>query len=367
MGSLLRTPLYDLHIQSSARMVPFAGYEMPVQYAGVLEEAKCVRSAAGLFDVSHMGQFRVRGKNVSEKVNALVTNDFSKVALGQAQYSLLLNESGFVIDDLVLYRRSEDEVFICVNASNRNADFRWMKDRLDGVDFEDLSDALSLLAVQGPASEAVIAACTPSGVARDLKYYHAIETRIFDSPCYLSRTGYTGEDGFEIYIENSLAKDLWNRLLELGKPQGLSPIGLGARDTLRLEMGYPLHGHEISTETHPFESGLSWVVKMKKSHFVGKSALEGILASGSKRQLKAFAVEDRRMARQGAKIFTPGKQLVGEITSGTFSPHLHHPIAMGFVDHSVKEEKDFLLEVRDQFVPMHVHPTPFVPSKVKKN
>lgn len=367
MASLLRTPLYELHLQSSARMVPFAGYEMPVQYAGVLEEAKCVRSAAGLFDVSHMGQFRVSGADAAEKVNALVTNDFSKTVLGQAQYSLLLNESGFVIDDLVLYRRSADEVFICVNASNREADFRWMKERLTGVEFEDLSDALSLLAVQGPAAESLIASCTPTGVAKNLKYYHAVDTQIFGFPCYLSRTGYTGEDGFEIYIENSFAKTLWNRLLEKGQPEGLAPIGLGARDTLRLEMGYPLHGHEISTEIHPFEAGLSWVVKMKKTAFVGKPALEKFVESGSKRQLKAFAVEDRRMARQGAKIFTPQKKLVGSITSGAFSPHLHHPIAMGFVDHSVKEEKDFLLEVRDQFVPMHVHPTPFVPSKVKKN
>jgi aminomethyltransferase len=367
--SLLRTPLYQEHLSASARMVPFAGYEMPVQYVGVLDETRCVRTRAGLFDVSHMGQVVIRGgRSAVDRVNRIVTNDFSKVALGQAQYSMLLNHEGGVIDDIILYRRSEEEIFICVNASNRKADVEWMREQLKGVELEDLSDSLSLIALQGPLALEILRAATPHGVAESLKYYWAAETSVFQVPCYLSRTGYTGEDGFEIYLENAHAPQVWKRLLEIGAPHGLMPIGLGARDTLRLEMGYPLHGHEISPTINPFEAGLNWVVKMKKENgFIGHEALTKVLASGPRRALKGFAVEDRRMARQGAKIYTPQKQFVGEVTSGTFSPHLHHPIALGFVDASVANEKDFLLEVRDQFVPMHVHPTPFVKPSVKKN
>ncbi len=350
-------------------MVPFAGYEMPVQYSGVLEEAKTVRSQMGLFDVSHMGQVSIRGKDVVRKVNALVTNDLTKVALGQAQYSMLLNPSGGVIDDIILYRRAEDEIFICVNASNRKTDFAWFQDHLkDGLTLEDQSDDLSLLALQGPLAEQTLAACSDSNKVKNLQYYWAVETKVFGIPCYLSRTGYTGEDGFEIYVENSRAAEIWNGLLEAGRPHGIVAVGLGARDTLRLEMGYPLHGHEISPTITPLEAGLQWVVKMKKPEgFIGLSALQKLVAEGGPRkQLRGFAVEDRRMARQGAKVYTPNQKLVGEITSGTFSPHLHHPIALGFVDSEVADQKDFLLEVRDQFVPMHVHPLPFVPSQTKK-
>lgn len=367
--SLLRTPLYSQHVASRARMVPFAGYEMPVQYSGVLEEAKTVRSQIGLFDVSHMGQVSLRGKNVVAEVNRLVTNDLSKVALGQAQYSMLLNPEGGVIDDIILYRRSEEEVFICVNASNRHVDFAWFQEHLAGkLSLEDQSDDLSLLAIQGPFAEQVMASCSDDSVAKDLAYYWAAEAKVFGVPCYLSRTGYTGEDGFEIYVENSKAPEIWNGLMDAGRPHGIVAVGLGARDTLRLEMGYPLHGHEISPTISPLEAGLQWVVKMKKADgFIGLPALQKTAAEGGpRRQLRGFAVEDRRMARQGAKIYTPEKKCVGEVTSGTFSPHLHHPIALGFVESSVAAQKDFLLEVRDQFVPMHVHPLPFVPSHTKK-
>ncbi len=368
MASLIRTPLHSNHLKARARMVPFAGYEMPVQYTGVLDEAKNTRTHAGLFDVSHMGQISVRGKSALEEVNKLITNDLSKIQIGQAQYSMLCNPSGGVIDDIISYRRSEEEIFICVNASNRREDFAWFEEHLPkSVTLEDKSDYLSLLAIQGPQAEALVAACTNANLAKNLEYYWASEASIFGAACYLSRTGYTGEDGFEVYLDNAHASNVWNLLLELGASKGLTPVGLGARDTLRLEMGYPLHGHEINASINPYEAGLQWVVKLKKaSDFIGKAALEKVASAGPKRQLKGFAVEDRRMARQGAKIYTPDKKLVGEVTSGTFSPHLHHPIALGFVESHVAAGTDFLLEVRDEFVPMHVHPVPFVPSRTKK-
>jgi aminomethyltransferase len=349
-------------------MVPFAGYDMPVQYVGVLEEAKAVRTHAGLFDVSHMGQLSVKGPDAVVEVNKLITNDLSKIQIGQAQYSMLCNPDGGVIDDIVSYRRSADEVFICVNASNRVADHLWIRDHLGkSVTLTDQSDDLALLAIQGPLAENLIAAGTNPDQARNLAYYWATESKVFGVPCYLSRTGYTGEDGFEIYLENTHAKMVWEKLMELGSPKGLVPVGLGARDTLRLEMGYPLHGHEISPTINPYEAGLQWTVKLKKAGgFIGQAALEKVAAAGPSRVLRGFAVEDRRMARQGAKVFTPDHKPVGEITSGTFSPHLHHPIALGFVNAAVAGQKDFLLEVRDQFVPMHVHPLPFVPSQTKK-
>ncbi|MBY0370131.1 glycine cleavage system aminomethyltransferase GcvT [bacterium] len=367
MSELLRTPLFTQHQNLKARIVPFAGYQMPVQYAGVLEEAKQVRTHAGLFDVSHMGQLRVRGKGALEAVNALLTNDLSKTQLGQAQYSLVCNPEGGIIDDVIAYHRGPEEIFICVNASNRAAVFAWFQQHLKGASLEDLSDSLSLLAVQGPRAEEILSECSDPQVAKNLKYYWAAESKVFGEPCYLSRTGYTGEDGFEIYVRNEAAPRIWQSLMELGAPKGLAPIGLGARDTLRLEMGYPLHGHEISTEISPFEAGLNWVVKLKKAGgFMGQPTLQKLFEAGPRKVLRGFAVEDRRMARQGAEIYTPAKVKVGTVTSGTFSPHLHHPIALGFVDASQADAKDFLLKVREELVPMHTRPLPFVPSQAKK-
>ncbi len=348
-------------------MVPFAGYEMPVQYTGVLEEAKQVRASAGLFDVSHMGQLSVRGSDPVAALNGLLTNDLSKVALGQAQYSMVCNPKGGVIDDIIAYRRKPDEVFLCVNASNRHTVFAWLADHLPkSVSIEDQSDALCLLAVQGPLAEKLLCECSDPTLVKNLAYYWAAEAKVFGVPCYLSRTGYTGEDGFEIYVSNSEAPGIWEKLMEIGAPKGLGPIGLGARDTLRLEMGYPLHGHEISPEINPLEAALQWVVKLKKEAFIGKQALENIAASGPGRLLRGFAIEDRRMARAGARILSRTKQPAGIITSGTFSPHLHHPIALGLVDSKFSGEKDFLLEVRQDLVSMHVHPLPFVSSHTKK-
>jgi len=365
---LERTPLYASHQALKARIVPFAGYEMPVQYSGVLEETKTVRAASGLFDVSHMGQFSVKGKSPLQAVQTLVTNDLSRIKLGQAQYNMLCNENGGVIDDLIVYHRSEAETYICVNASNRKKDYEWMRSRLPPtIELTDESDETALIAVQGPKAEALMCELSDSALVQSLKYYWAADAKVLGHSCYLSRTGYTGEDGFEIYIKNDKATQVWETLLDLGKKYGTLPIGLGARDTLRLEMGYPLHGHELSETISPLEAGLGWVVKPEiTADFVGKKSLQTQLAEGLKRRLHGFLVKDKRIARQGYPIVTEKRDSVGEITSGTFSPHLGCPIAMGFVMESKKAEKLFAL-VRNDLVPMELAPLPFVPSHTKKN
>jgi aminomethyltransferase len=349
-------------------MVPFAGYEMPVQYSGLLDETRAVRAQAGLFDVSHMGQFSVRGKGSLEAVQKLVTNDLSRIALGQAQYNMLCNEAGGVIDDLIVYRRSADETYICVNASNRKADFEWMRAHLPSpLEFTDESDATALIAIQGPQAEAILAGVSEADKVRGLKYYWATESKVFDYPCYLSRTGYTGEDGFELYVKSEHAIPIWEGLLESGRKSGLIPCGLGSRDTLRLEMGYPLHGHELSPTISPLSAGLSWVVKLNQTaDFIGKKALQQKAAAGSKRVLRGLQVRDRRIARQGYRITLEDKTIIGEITSGTQSPHLNAPIALGFVDRAHADLKQLWVEVRETLVPADVVKLPFVPSHTKK-
>jgi len=366
--SLLRTPLHRCHLQLGARMVPFAGYEMPVQYTGVIEETKTVRRDAGLFDVSHMGQVSIRGRNALAEVNKLVTNNVEKLNLGQAQYNMLCNDRGGVIDDLVVYRRSNEEVYICVNASNRHEDVAWMKSRLGGgVEFRDLSDETALLAIQGPKAEAILCKLSNPDKVRTLKYYWATETTVFDRPCYLSRTGYTGEDGFELYLPAKEAAAVWERLLEIGRPDGLAPIGLGARDTLRLEMGYPLHGHELSKDLTPLASGQTWVVKLDKPvAFVGQNALKAEAASGPEKQLKALLVDDRRIPRAGYRICLEDRTAVGEITSGSLSPHLNQPIALGFVGKRWADHPKLFVEVRESLIAARTVKLPFVPSHTKK-
>jgi aminomethyltransferase len=365
---LQTTPLHRHHIQLGARMVPFAGYEMPVQYSGLLEEAKAVRSAAGLFDVSHMGQFAVRGNNPLEEIQKLVTNDLSRLQMGQAQYNMLCNEKGGVIDDLVVYRRSEKETYICVNASNRKADYEWMTSRLPAtVTLTDESDDTALIALQGPKAEEILCAAADATHVKAIKYYWAADVAVFGFPCFLSRTGYTGEDGFELYVAAKNAGAIWERLLEQGRKARLVPAGLGARDTLRLEMGYPLHGHELSPTITPLEANLGWVVKLQKAvPFIGQEALKAQAAGGPGRLLRAFVVEDRRIARQGYRICLKDRKPVGEITSGTMSPHLGVPIALGFVAKASADSTELFAEVREALVPLKPVKLPFVPSRTKK-
>jgi aminomethyltransferase len=349
-------------------MVPFAGYEMPVQYTGVLEETRAVREACGLFDVSHMGQFSLKGPESLSAIERFITNDVQKLALGQAQYNLMCQDGGGVIDDLVVYRRSQTETFLCVNASNRREDFLWLKDHLgSGQDFVDVSEETALIALQGPKAEEILQPLVPQMSLATLKYYWAAEAKLGEIPCYFSRTGYTGEDGFELYVPSQFAASVWERLLEVGRKHGLVPCGLGARDTLRLEMGYPLHGHELSKEWTPLAANLSWVVKLQRSTpFVGQKVLQEESLRGPEKQLKAFVLRDRRIPRQGYSILSQDKTKVGEITSGTFSPHLNTPIALGFVAKAHAGLDQYCVEIRSELIPMDVVKTPFLKPRTKR-
>jgi aminomethyltransferase len=349
-------------------MVPFAGYEMPVQYAGVLDETKAVRATGGLFDVSHMGQFSVRGKGSLQAVQPLVTNDLGRLSLGQAQYNMLCNERGGVIDDIIVYRRSDDETYLCVNASNRRTDFEWMQSRIPRqFSFTDESDETALLALQGPQAKALLAHIADEVLVGSLKYYWAAEAKVLGHPCYVSRTGYTGEDGFELYLRNEDAIDVWESLLETGRKMGVVPCGLGSRDTLRLEMGYPLHGHELSPEITPLQAGLGWVVKLNTANeFIGKSALVEESERGPEKLLRAFKVRDRRIARQGYRIYDKKQNQIGEVTSGTQSPHLSAPISLGFVSREAADFAQVFIQVREEMISADVVKLPFVAPSTKK-
>lgn len=366
--NLLKTPLYAQHVALGARMVPFAGFEMPVQYFGVLEEVKTCRAHGGIFDVSHMGQITLKGKNVLESFQRLVTNDLKRLSPHQVQYNLLCNEAGGVVDDILVYFRGADELFLCVNASNRNTVLQWLQERLpQEISVQDESDKLALIAVQGPKAESLLRKISPKTPLEKLYYYWSMPAVIGDIPVLLSRTGYTGEDGFELYVDSMKASQLWEILLSTGKSDGIIPCGLGARDTLRLEMGYPLHGHEISPTITPLQAGLQWAVKMASVlDFCGKQSLQGQSIEGVTPLLKAFIVNDKRIARQGYEIASMNKLPIGTISSGSFSPHLGQPIALGFVKKEVAQEKEFWVKIRNDWVPMSATSLPFVPSRVRK-
>ena len=284
-GPLKRTPLYEAHRAAGARIVPFAGWEMPVQYAGVIDEHRAVRSAAGLFDVSHMGEVRVRGAGAQDFLQRLTPNDVAKLADGQAHYSGLLTERGTYLDDLLVYRLAADDYLVVVNAANRERDVAWIEGRAAefgrDVEVADRSDDYALLALQGPRAAAILGPlATPDVTA--IRYYHFGHGEVDGVPALISRTGYTGEDGFELYVAPDDARRLWDRLLAAGREEGLAPAGLGARDTLRLEAAMALYGHELDEETTPYEAGLGWVVKLDKGDFVGREALRRAEGGGNR-------------------------------------------------------------------------------------
>jgi len=324
--SLKRTPLYECHREAGARLVEFAGWEMPVQYQGVIEEHRAVRTAAGMFDVSHMGEIRVKGPQAEALLQRLTPNDVAKLPPGRAHYSGLLTEHGTYVDDLLIYRLGAEELLVVVNASNAERDFEWIASRAGaGVEVTNESDRWALLAVQGPKAVEILRPLVTPG-ATDLKYYGFLQGEVAGRPAILSRTGYTGEDGFELYLAPEHAPEVWRRLLEAG----VSPAGLGARDTLRLEAAMALYGHEIDETTTPFEAGLAWVVKLDKGDFLGREALAAQKAEGQRRRLVGFEVQGRGIARQGHEVKADGRT-VGAVTSGTWSPTFEKAIGMAYV------------------------------------
>lgn len=367
MSSLQKTPLYEAHVKAGGRLVPFAGYEMPVQYAGVMEEHATVRTAVGLFDVSHMGEVEIKGPRALETIQKLVTNDAAALVDGQAMYTGLLNDQGCFVDDLVVYRFKADHFFICVNASNRHKDFAWMKERAAGAaNVVDRSDEFAQIAVQGPKGAQLVQRLTQTDL-KPIKNYHFTVGTVAGVPdVIISRTGYTGEDGFELYIPKDKGMTVWNALMDKGADLGVKPIGLGARDTLRLEMKFALYGNDIDDSHNALEAGLGWIVKLQKGDFIGRDALLKAKAAGLTRKLVGLEVEDGRIARHGYKIVDEKGTVEGEVTSGTLSPTLKKAIAMAYVPTGKSEVGSRVyVDIRGKPAPARVVKTPFLDRSKK--
>ena len=355
----LRTPLYEIHVRSGARMVEFAGWDMPVQYAGILEEHEAVRTRVGLFDVSHMGEVVFRGPRALETLNRLFTNDLSKVADGQAQYGCLCRESGGIVDDVVIYRRSPQDLLVCVNAANRKKDFEWLRDGARGqADVANESDDWAQLALQGPKAQAVLSRLTRVDLGA-LKTFRFTRGEVNGVPCIVARTGYTGEDGFELFCPAKSGPGLWETLIGAGAPEGIAPCGLGARDSLRLEVAYRLYGSDMDDTTTPLEAGLAWVVKLDKGDFMGKAAVLEQKARGLPRKLVGFTLTDPGIARHGHDVVSGGKK-VGAVTSGTRSPTLKISVGLAYVPPPLAAEgSTFAIDIRGRRAGAKVVKTPF--------
>lgn len=357
----LKTPLYDAHLKAGGKMVSFAGYTLPVQYkdGGVIKEHLAVRNQVGVFDVSHMGEVVYEGKDALANLQYLLTNDFSNLEIGRVRYTLMCNENGGVIDDLLVYKCSDEKYLLVVNAANRAKDVAWMRQHLFGeVEFTDQSDQYVQIALQGAFAKEMIGTLTTE---EDIpkKYYSFTEyANVGGIICILSRTGYTGEFGYELYCRPEDGEKLWNLLLDTGKEYEIMPCGLGARDTLRLEAGMPLYGHEMTEEITPLETDLSFAVKMKKEDFIGKHAM---VAQGEPRITRiGLQLTERGIVREGADVYFNGNK-IGETTSGTMCPFINKACAMALVEKDVVEIGSPLeVEVRGKKIAAEVVTIPFV-------
>jgi len=353
-----RTPLNEAHRKLGARMVDFVGWDMPVQYSSVIGEHEAVRTAVGLFDVSHMGEIEFSGPGALETVNKLISNDLARISDGQAVYAGLLTPQGTFVDDIVAYRFSPERIFICVNSSNRDKDFAWMKEHAQGVTPVDRGDDFAQIAVQGPKAAALVQRLTKADLSK-LGTYRFTEGEVAGVKSIISRTGYTGEDGFELYCAPDGAEKLWSALLTEGQQDGVKPCGLGARDSLRTEMKYALYGNDIDDQHTALEAGLGWIVKLDKPAFIGKDALAAQKAAGIKRKLVGFELTGSGIPRHGYAIHKDGKP-VGEVTSGTMGPSVKKPVGIGYVPTELSAEgSTFDVDIRGRPVPAVVVKTPF--------
>ncbi len=359
VSELKKTPLFEVHTALKAKLVDFGGWNMPVQYSGILEEHNAVRNAVGVFDVSHMGEIGVRGPEASKLVDSVATNHAAKLKPGQAQYSALLYEHGGFVDDILVHKISDTDFFLCVNASNQEKDFEHIRSRnkFDAeIDFA--SERYAQLAIQGPKALATLQKLTKTKLA-DIKYYWFTDGAVGGVPARIARTGYTGEDGFEIYIAPESAAQIWNEVLKAGEEFGIKPCGLGARNTLRLEAKMALYGHELTASTNPYEADLGWIVKMDKGDFAGREALEKVLQQGVTRKLAGFEMKDRGIGRDGYEVWMDGKP-AGWVTSGGPSPTLNKNIGLCYLP----AEKAFpgvpiQIMIRNAPVEAVTVPTPF--------
>jgi aminomethyltransferase len=357
-ASSKHTPLYDLHRELGAKLIDFGGWEMPVQYSGILEEHRAVRERVGLFDVSHMGEFEITGSGATAYLQHMTPNDVGKLAEGQAHYSAFLTEKGTYVDDLLVYRRGADDYMLVVNAANTPKDYAWAASRAGkDVVVADRTDAIALLSVQGPRAGALVDRVA-AGPVTDLKYYTFQRTRVLGEPALISRTGYTGEDGFEIYLEAAAAEKVMRKLLEEGRAFGILPCGLGARDTLRLEAKMALYGNDIDETVTPWEADLGWVVKMQKGDFLGRGALAHQKEAGVPRKLVGFEMVDRGIARHGYPARTAHGP--GVVTSGTHSPTFGKPIGLALLPMAaVTVGTEFEVDIRGRAAAARIVPTPF--------
>jgi aminomethyltransferase len=364
MSELQRTPLRDFHAAHGGRLVDFAGWEMPVQYRSILEEHRAVRRAAGLFDVSHMGEVDVRGPEAGKFLQHLVTNDVTKLFPGRVLYSPMCYENGGVVDDLLVYQRCADDYFLCINAGNIAKDLAWLHEQARGfaVTVTDRSADYALLAVQGPQAAAIVQSLTGAKLGL-VKYYHSAEGTVAGVPCLISRTGYTGEDGFELYHAPGDAVTLAEALLAAGTPHGLELVGLGARDSLRLEAGYPLYGHELSADISPLTAGLGWTVKLDKpGGFVGAEALRAEHAAGGARRVVFFKTGDRRIVRADTPVLGPDGAPLGRVLSGTLAPMLNEAIGSALVPASAVAGP-LAVDIRGEKINLSLVKPPFVALK----
>jgi len=365
MNDLVKTPLHAEHVALGGKMVPFAGFDMPVQYStGALKEYHTVRAdgGAGLFDISHMGQVRVTGTDSLRFLQYVTTNDVSKLVDGQVQYAALLNTEGTFIDDITTYKMSDSEYYLCINAANRHKDVAHLRKEAASFDVvvADESDDTTLLALQGARAQAMLQPLFSSGL-EDIGYYHFARGKIADVDVMVSRTGYTGEDGFEIYIPNSIGVEVWRQLLA----NGAAPIGLAARDMLRTEMGYALYGHEISDAVTPVEAKLMWITRLDKDDFIGRDAVAARKAEGPQKRLIALKLTERGIPREHYKVFVDGGES-GEITSGMHSPMAGGGVALAYVKPEHAAGGDLSVEIRGKQVPAERTTLPFVRSNVKR-
>ena len=359
MSELRKTPLHEVHQESGAKMVPFGGWEMPVEYSGLIAEHQAVRSSAGLFDVSHMGEFEVSGPGALAFLQRVTANDVAKLAVGQAQYSALPMPNGCPVDDVIVYRRGEQRYLIVVNAANVDKDWAWLRAQgTSDCSLDDQSAAFALLALQGPKAQAILQGLTPLDL-KSIAFYHFAEAPVCGHSAIVARTGYTGEDGFELFLPPDSAPEVWRRLVEAGGPHGLLPAGLGARDTLRLEARMLLYGNDMDETTTLIEAGLGWIVSLEKGEFNGRQVLSDQKASGAPRKLVGFEATERGIPRHGYPVFL-GEEQAGAVTSGTFAPFLQKGIGLAYLPSArASVGTELAVGIRGKRIGARVVKTPF--------
>jgi aminomethyltransferase len=359
--ALKRTAFTHIHERLGAKMVEFAGFQMPVQYSGIVAEHRCVREAVGIFDVSHMGEVEIAGPDALVFLQSITVNDVAKLTPGGVQYSAMCMPDGGIVDDLLVYHLG-DRYMLVINASNTEKDIAWMRSNLRGdVALTDRSDATSLLAVQGPRSFETLGQLTTADIG-SLDYYHSLRGTLGGVEMLISRTGYTGERGYELYFPSDVAtgERIWDLIFDAGRAHGIRPVGLGARDTLRLEVGYCLYGNDIDATTHPLEAGLGWITKLGKGDFLGRQTIIRAKEEGLKRKLVGFTMQEKAFPRHGYPIRSGGRA-VGAVTSGTFSPILNRGVGMGYVEIGLAEPWTQIgIMIRDRALPATVTALPFV-------